>query len=68
MNQNGNFVTGNQSIVSGGVRKGVNEGAIDGALEDLSVQNAEMIKGGPIANGGRGGVGGDIIVFDIIDS
>jgi hypothetical protein len=64
MNQKGNFVTGNQSSVRAGVLKGVTEGTIECALEDLSVHNAEMIKGGPAG----GGVGGDIIVFDIIDS
>ena len=57
MSQQGNSVNGNQSLVG--------EGASEAVLEDLSVQNAEMIKGGPTA--GKGG-GADIIVFDIIDS
>lgn len=47
----------NQSIII--------EGGNEIALEDLSVQNADAIKGGPRDNDGGGG---DIIVFDIIDS
>ena len=66
MNQKSNSVTGNQSIVSEGVLKGVTEGTIEGVLEDLSVQNAEVIKGGPRLPTGGGGA--DIIVFDIVDS
>ena len=43
------------------------EAAFDGLLNDLTVHNAEAIKGGPTRPAGGGG-GGDIIVFDIIDS
>lgn len=63
MKQKNNTVNCGQSIVSEGVIKG----AVEGVLEDLSVQNAEMIKGGPRDRpAGGGGDGGDIIVFDII--
>ena len=48
MNHQDNRDNGNQSIVSEGVRKGVTEGTIEGVLEDLSVPNAEVIKGGPV--------------------
>lgn len=64
MNQKGNSVIGNQSIVNEGVLNGVSESTIEGVLEDLSVRNAEVIKGGPAGGGG----GQDIIVFDIVDS
>jgi len=66
MNQKGNSVIGNQSIVTEGVTEGVTKGIIEGMLEDLSVQNAEVIKGGLTRPAGGGG-GGDIVVFDIID-
>ena len=58
MNQKSNTVTGNQSIIG----EGVTEGAIEGVLEDLSVQNAEVIKGGPKVGALGTGVG-----FDIVD-
>ena len=66
MKQKNNTLNRDQSIV----REGVNEGAIEGVLIDLNVQKAEMIKGGPRGDrpAGGGGDGGDIIVFDIIDS
>jgi hypothetical protein len=66
MNLKGKPVTGNQSSVSAGVLKGVSEDTIEGVLEDLSVHNAEMIKGGPCPTTGCRG-GGDIVLFDIID-
>jgi len=67
MNQKGNSVIGNQSIVSEGALKGVTEGIIEGVLEDLSVENPDAIKGGPLNVRNSGG-GYDIIVFDIVDS
>jgi len=57
----------NQSIISNGVSESVSEVALAGTLEDLNVQNADAIKGGPLNVRNSGG-GYDIIVFDIIDS
>ena len=37
----------NQSIISAGISEGVSEVAPAGVLDDLSVQNADAIKGGP---------------------
>lgn len=54
--------TDNQSIII----EGGSEVALDGMLNDLNVQSAEAIKGGPSRPAGGGGA--DIIVFDIVDS
>ncbi|NOT62524.1 MAG: hypothetical protein HOP19_20150 [Acidobacteria bacterium] len=52
----------NQSITSNGISESVSEVALAGVLDDLTVPNADAIKGGPR------GKGQDIIVFDIVDS
>jgi hypothetical protein len=58
MNQKGNCVTGNQSIVSGGVT----EGTIECVIEDLHVHNAEIIKGGPHRSAGGGSAADDVMI------
>ena len=47
----------NQSIISARISEGVNEVALAGVLDDLTVQKADAIKGGPSA-------GNDVYFWD----
>lgn len=60
MNQQSNSEMDNQSSVGEGVLRGVTGGTIEGVLEDLNVQDAEVVTGGhgstTILVVGRGGL------------
>lgn len=57
-----------QSIINHDISANVSEAAGASLLEDLTVQNAAAIKGGQTGRPAGGDGGGDIVVFDIVDS
>jgi hypothetical protein len=56
----------NQSIINNGVIANVSDSADAGLLDDLSAQNADAIKGGPVVI--SAGAGNDMVFCATVDN